>query len=184
MKQSFFILFFILITLVSFAQVAPLNGASSEKTPLVYSSDWYTSNFISSAQADSIFKQPYYKKDSIWKYSESGYLRYNFTYEAIAPDSITKRYANLFFSMEQYRSSAEAKENYEAIKKTQADFGAITNMNEVGGEEGILRIDKLNNPLFMVLKGDKLYKLVIRFVASPLSTEELKTLVKKIVTLH
>ena len=158
---------------------------TSQQAPPKYGSSWYISNFISVADAEKILKQPVYVKDSLWKYSNYNYsyLRYKFTYNTNAIDSVKKTRGSLFFSLEEFQQLHLTKKTFADIKALNEKSSKYSILNDLGDESFLAR-DELNHPFIVVRKGNRIYKLRMLYATGQDSEDEFMLLAKKIVANH
>jgi len=140
--------------------------------------------FISKSDAEKIFGQPAFLKDSLLKYYQ-GYLRarLQFNYKSNFKDSVTGQISTLFFGLEQYDQLDGAKRSYNHMRVENEKLSKVSALNEIG-EESFMVIDQLDNPLIVFRKDKKIFKLNLFHRNDNASLEELQKLARRIGTHH
>jgi hypothetical protein len=137
--------------------------------------------FISKAEAEKMLQEPAVLKDSIWKF-EGGMWKYKCVYYAKATDSLTGRRPSFYYGFENYKQLAPAQRYMVVMKNEFSKTLKVDNLDQTNGDEGFWTKDEYNNPIIIIRKDKKVYKLSGTWANSQASIDAFLLMAKKIVT--
>ncbi len=181
MKNILFLILALSLTVISYSQTTTKANVNKKANQIsIPDSILNTFTYPSLSEAEKMLKEPAHLKDSTWDF-EGGVWKFKCKYWAnTLKDSVKWIRTEMFYAMEQFKTTAEAKSFFDSFKSENQKTLVVKELKQVGDEAFLVK-DVLNNPFILILKNARLYKFKVYNLNRDSASDELLLLVNKIV---